>query len=98
MTALDWRTDPDGRGEALYLDGEFLGCTYDRRRSGRKSGTLFIEDVWRVLDADFRLVTDVGWGEATTPRQEARKALETHVGGRLPLPTAAELLAATSGT
>jgi hypothetical protein len=89
---LEWKTDK--AGDTLWLDGEFLGCIYNRdglASSSRVHG-------WRALAGEDLIPI----GDALPTREQpdaryaARELLEAHVGGVLPLPTAQQLLEATN--
>lgn len=83
---LKWKTDK--AGDALWDGGEYLGCIYSRDSyGGTRKG-------WRVLGPDFEHIADVPPGPLLRDaRMEARALLE---GSRGPMPTAQQLLEATS--
>jgi hypothetical protein len=84
MPELKWVRDKNG--EALYADGEYVGCIYARDHVGG------CEKGWRLLDADFQKVADVTMemvDQTTQLLPFARGYLESVIA---PLPTAHELL------
>lgn len=93
MSGLRWETD--GTGDTLWLDGKFLGCIYDQDRHGIAGASR--PHGWRALEGeDLRVVGNVvATRDQPDARMGARALLEAHVGGVVPLPSAADLLRLT---
>ncbi|MEU6362143.1 hypothetical protein [Streptomyces albidoflavus] len=94
MPDPDLRWERDRTGDTLWRGEEFLGCIYDQdslASRGRDHG-------WRALEGEDLVVVGNALPTAQQPdaRLGARTLLEAHVGVTTALPSAQELLEATS--
>ncbi|MFD7835640.1 hypothetical protein [Streptomyces sp. NPDC059761] len=88
------RWERDSAGDSLWLGEEFLGCIYNRDGIASRAN----EHGWRALAGEEMIPIEdtLVTREQPDARLGARALLEAHCGFTSALPSAAELMSATS--